>query len=161
PAVPARITNGSTPMSLPRAFTLSCSLLLAVCFLHSVPDEGRTQPQTVAALAAAAQPGQTKTTSSSMERITAGSAYPLSAIVHIETKFASGRVYYGSGTLVGRYHVLTAGHVVYNAREGGTGFATEIKVFAGEVGSVNPFGFVKAKYMRTFQSFIDDDKASK
>lgn len=55
--------------------------------------------------------------------------YPYSTAVFIKATFASGDVYVGSGTVVGRNDILTATHVVYDPDQGG--YATRLEFYVG------------------------------
>jgi V8-like Glu-specific endopeptidase len=92
------------------------------------------------------------------KRVEAANAYPLSAVVHLEITFPDGFVASGSGAVVERFHVLSAGHVVYQSHHGG--FAKDVDVYAGQTGSTYPFAVAHGQYFRTFDSFIADDQAS-
>jgi V8-like Glu-specific endopeptidase len=87
-----------------------------------------------------------------------GNIYPYSAAVHLLMTFPSGRSFIGSGALIDRFHVLTAGHCTYDSREGG--WARSITVYAGETNGSTYVGTANATYMRTFNSFINDDRSS-
>jgi glutamyl endopeptidase len=95
-----------------------------------------------------------------MVRIDAAKASPLSPIVHVVADFADGWQFTGSGTMVDRYHVLTAGHMVYNAAHSPTGWAYRVSVYAGQTGKITPFGVAYSTKIRTFQSFMNDDKVT-
>src|SRR4051812_26707322 len=51
-------------------------------------------------------------------------AYPLSAVVDLEATFPDGKQFHSTGAMIDRFHVLTAGHVVYHYYDGG--FATSV-----------------------------------
>ncbi|BAP45635.1 DUF4214 domain-containing protein [Pseudomonas sp. LJDD11] len=55
--------------------------------------------------------------------------YPYSTAVFIKATFASGDVYIGSGSVVGRNDILTATHVVYDPDLGG--YATRLEFYVG------------------------------
>jgi V8-like Glu-specific endopeptidase len=67
-------------------------------------------------------------------------------------------VFLDSGVMIDRFHVLTCGHTVYNARHGG--WADQIDIYAGESGSDRPFEVAHSTLMRTFPTFLDEDDAS-
>jgi len=70
--------------------------------------------------------------------------YPFSAVCRITVVMSDGKVFYGTGTLVGKNHVLTAAHVLYDKFEGG--YAKVVKVYPGYNGRPNPnFGYAFAK----------------
>jgi len=57
-------------------------------------------------------------------------------------RFPNGKVYIGSGTMVGKRHVLTAGHCVYSKDDGG--WATSVQFNAAQNEDKQPFGTVYA-----------------
>jgi V8-like Glu-specific endopeptidase len=71
--------------------------------------------------------------------------YPFSAVVFVLSKFPNGKVYTGSGAIVGDNDVLTASHVVYSAEDGGV--ATDVIVFPGLDETKKPFGSYSALRM--------------
>jgi glutamyl endopeptidase len=58
-------------------------------------------------------------------RVSNTAASPWCVHGHMITRFPNGRTYIGSGTMVNRHHVLTAGHNVFNAAYGG--WATSVQ----------------------------------
>lgn len=84
-------------------------------------------------------------------------AYPFSAVVSVEATFphggpGNGPVYmHGSGALIDRFHVLTAGHMVYDASYGG--FATSIVVTPAESGTYAPFGSARMVWERVYTNW--------
>jgi V8-like Glu-specific endopeptidase len=90
--------------------------------------------------------------------ITDGGQYPYTAVVHLYSTFPDDEVFLDSGVMIDRFHVLTCGHAVYNARHGG--WASQIDVYAGESGSDRPFEVAHSTLMRTFGTFMDEDDAS-
>ena len=65
-------------------------------------------------------------------------AYPYSAVVHIEMQFPDGRWFSGSGSMIDSTHVLTVAHNVYNKANGG--WAKAVYVFPGQSGNLYPLG---------------------
>src|SRR4051794_31036074 len=51
--------------------------------------------------------------------ITNASTYPARAVVHLDVTFADGTRASGTGSMIDRFHVLTAGHMVYASKHGG------------------------------------------
>jgi V8-like Glu-specific endopeptidase len=86
------------------------------------------------------------------------SGYPYSAVVHVASTFPDGSVFWGTGTMVDPFHVLTAGHMTYDGGHGG--WATQVRVTAGESFGASPFGDAYATYERTYDSFINDSNAN-
>jgi V8-like Glu-specific endopeptidase len=58
----------------------------------------------------------------SLSAVSATNAYPYRAVVELAVTFPDGVHEYGSGAMVDSFHVLTAGHMLYSAKDGG--FAT-------------------------------------
>ncbi len=95
----------------------------------------------------------------SMTQITNASTFPFSAAVEIRSIFPdtpAGSYEQGSGAMIDGDHVLTAGHMVYNASEGG--WATQVAVYAGMTSANSYVVEAFAKYERTFDSFISDSQ---
>ncbi len=61
---------------------------------------------------------------------------------HMRMRYPNGRTYIGSGTMVNRHHVLTAGHNVYSRANGG--WATAVSFQAARNDSTLPFGTAQA-----------------
>lgn len=79
--------------------------------------------------------------------------YPYSAVVYITAAYSGGRIYSGSGVVVGRNDVLTASHLIYHAEQGG--LAEEITVYPGLDGYERPFGSYEAE--EAYYTEIDPD----
>lgn len=75
-------------------------------------------------------------------RVNNTSAWPYTVQGHMIMKFPNGKVYIGSGTMVSKHHVLTAGHCVYSKDDGG--WATSVQFNAAQNDSSMPFGSVYA-----------------
>jgi V8-like Glu-specific endopeptidase len=86
--------------------------------------------------------------------------YPFSAIVRIEAHFPDqpqNEFFEGTGTLIDSFHVLTAGHVLFDTAEGG--WADQVRVFPGQNGPTNlPFGVAFGTVERTFSTFANLDQ---
>jgi len=78
--------------------------------------------------------------------------YPWSTQCKLYMTFPNGGVYYGSGTLIGKKYVITAGYNLYSAALGG--WARGIEVIPGLDGHYKPFGSAWAASMRTYSDFI-------
>lgn len=79
-------------------------------------------------------------------------AYPYSTIVRLEITFPK-ETDVGTGVMVDRFHVLTAGHCVYDAAAGG--WAKSIKVVPDQQGNNAPFGTAYSTYVRTFNTWVN------
>jgi V8-like Glu-specific endopeptidase len=88
-------------------------------------------------------------------RVEDTAAWPFSAVGHLVVTFPSGRQYIGSGTMVNRHHVLTAGHLVFSNRQGG--WATSIQFNAAQNEASLPFGSAFATRLFTFKRWIDHE----
>jgi V8-like Glu-specific endopeptidase len=67
---------------------------------------------------------------------------PWKRICHLQIEAANGRKYSGTGALIGRRTIATAGHCVFI--HGGGGWAKSITVTPGRNGAAMPFGSCKA-----------------
>ncbi|MDB5578168.1 MAG: protease, family [Bradyrhizobium sp.] len=65
-------------------------------------------------------------------------AWPFAVQGHLQMTFPNGQRYIGSGTMIGRHHVITAGHCVYSSADGG--WATQMTFEAARNGNNRPFG---------------------
>ena len=75
-------------------------------------------------------------------RVTNTRAWPYTVQGHMIMKFPNGKVYIGSGTMVSKHHVITAGHCVYSKDDGG--WATSVQFNAAQNDDILPFGSVYA-----------------
>lgn len=91
-------------------------------------------------------------------RVQATGAWPYSAHGHIIMRFPNGQVYIGSGTLVDQHHVLTAGHCVYSAADGG--YASEIIFNAGQNDAQLPFGTSRAVRILTVPQYEQNENVN-
>lgn len=83
------------------------------------------------------------------ERVVDTTAFPWRAVCKLFVTFPNGETLAGTGTLVGRKHVLTAGHTIYSQARGG--WPTQVEVVPGLDGTYMPFGKV---YATKFHSFL-------
>ena len=93
----------------------------------------------------------------SLSPVGANAPYPLTAIVKLEMTYPDGREFVGSGVMVDSFHVLTAGHVVYDYAEGG--WASQILVIPELNGSSEPFGTARMTYERTYDTWMSYSQA--
>ena len=84
-------------------------------------------------------------------RITPTTSYPWSAIVKLHIA-CDGYYTFGTGALIDKNHVLTAGHCVYSHLNGG--WADSIKVVPGEDNGDEPFGHAMAINLRCYVDWI-------
>ena len=89
----------------------------------------------------------------SLSPVAPNAGYPFTAIVELQETFPDHKTYVGSGVMVDSFHVLTAGHVVYSAADGG--FASSILAIPELSGSQQPFGSASMTYERTFPAFVN------
>ncbi|MFX1458846.1 MAG: trypsin-like serine protease, partial [Promethearchaeota archaeon] len=85
-------------------------------------------------------------------RISPTTSYPWSTIVKLYISWGSSN-YIGSGVLIDKNHVLTAGHCVYYHAEGG--WADSIKVVPGFDNGYEPYGHAWAIEMRSYDGWIN------
>lgn len=84
-------------------------------------------------------------------RIKNTTAWPWRVHGHMRMRFPNGRVYIGSGTMVNRHHVLTAGHCIYSHNDGG--WATSVSFEAGRNDGETPFGTAFATRLLSIQGW--------
>jgi glutamyl endopeptidase len=75
-------------------------------------------------------------------RITATQSWPWRVHGHMVITFPNGKRYIGTGTMIQKHHVATAGHCVYSHADGG--WARSVAFIPGQNGSAKPFGTVWA-----------------
>lgn len=63
---------------------------------------------------------------------------PYRKVVSLRMKFPNGKTYIGSGNMISKDTVLTAGHCIYSKNDGG--WATTVSVYAGRNGNSAPYG---------------------
>jgi V8-like Glu-specific endopeptidase len=88
-------------------------------------------------------------------RINNTSSWPYSVHGHIIITFPDNNQYIGSGTMVNKHHVITAGHVVYSKSNGG--WATSIQFNAAQNDSTLPFGTAFATRMFSFKGWTQNE----
>ena len=71
-------------------------------------------------------------------RVNTTNAWPYAVHGHLIMRFPNGRTYIGSGTMVNRHHVITAGHCLYSHSDGG--WAKSVEFNAAQNDSTLPFG---------------------
>lgn len=81
-------------------------------------------------------------------------AWPWSVQGHMIMRFPNGKTYIGSGTMVNRHHVLTAGHCVYSHSDGG--WATSIQFNPAQNDSNLPFGSAVATRLASVVGWTRD-----
>ncbi|MFX1452018.1 MAG: trypsin-like serine protease [Promethearchaeota archaeon] len=88
-------------------------------------------------------------------RITPTTSYPWRSIVKLYMTWGSDR-YIGSGALIDKNHVLTAGHCVYYLANGG--WADSIKVVPAMDNGIEPYGHAWATEMRVYFEWMNSQK---
>jgi V8-like Glu-specific endopeptidase len=91
-------------------------------------------------------------------RIQTTNAWPFSAHGHMIMRFPNGNVFIGTGTLVDEHHVLTAGHCVFSAADGG--FASEVIFNAGQNDAQLPFGSARAVRVLTHPQYEQSEDSN-
>ncbi len=86
-------------------------------------------------------------------RVTNTTAWPNSVHGHVIITYPDGKQYIGSGTMVNKHHVLTAGHVVFSTANGG--WATSVQFNAAQNDAAVPFGSAFATYLFSFKGWTD------
>lgn len=87
-------------------------------------------------------------------RINPTTSYPWTTVCKIYMRFPNGSNWIGSGVMINRKYMLTAGHCVYSRENGG--WATQIRVVPAQNGSYAPYGQAYATYMRTYVGWTRD-----
>lgn len=87
-----------------------------------------------------------------------GAKFPFTAIGKLSITFPNNRTFNGSGVMVSRFHVLTAGHNVYSSTNGG--WAKSIRFTPLLDGTRAPYGSANMTYQRTYNSFINYERAN-
>jgi V8-like Glu-specific endopeptidase len=88
-------------------------------------------------------------------RVTNTGEWPYTVQGHMIMKFPNGKVYIGSGTMISKHHVLTAGHCVYSKDDGG--WATSIQFNAGQNDSSLPFGSVSVTRLLSVEGWTGNN----
>jgi len=86
-------------------------------------------------------------------RITNTTAWPNRVHGHCIITYPDKKQYIGSGTMVNKHHVLTAGHVVFSKANGG--WATSVQFNAAQNDSTLPYGTAFATYLFSFKGWTD------
>lgn len=87
-------------------------------------------------------------------RINPTTGYPWSTVCKLYMRFPDGSNWIASGVMINRKYMLTAGHCVYSAANGG--WATRIQVVPAQNGGYAPFGSAYATYMRSYVGWTRD-----
>ena len=83
--------------------------------------------------------------------------FPFTTGVELQITYPDGKHFVGSGVMVDSYHVLTAGHVIYDASQGG--FATSIIATPELNGTSGRFGTASMTHETTYNTWINYSKA--
>lgn len=87
-------------------------------------------------------------------RITNTTSWPYPVHGHLIMRFPNGATYIGTGTMVNRHHVLTAGHCVYSKADGG--WATQVQFNAAQNDAALPFGTAFATRLLSVKGWTTD-----
>jgi glutamyl endopeptidase len=110
---------------------------------------------TVADAPEASDPSSVVFGSDGRVQVTATGSFPGSARCRLALEFSDGYTSAGSGHVIGKKYIITAGHVMYSHDH--NGWATKITAYCGQDGSTKPFGGTVATYMRTTQGWVDSE----
>lgn len=86
-------------------------------------------------------------------RIANTTTWPNSVHGHCIITYPDKNQYIGSGTMVNRHHVITAGHVVFSKANGG--WATSIQFNAAQNDGTLPYGSAFATFLFSFKGWTD------
>lgn len=86
-------------------------------------------------------------------RVDNTTVWPNAVHGHLIITYPDKKVYIGSGTMVNKHHVITAGHVVFSKANGG--WATSIQFNAAQNDGTLPFGAAFAKLLLSFKGWTD------
>ncbi len=87
-------------------------------------------------------------------RVTNTTNWPWRVQGHLIMTYPDGQQYIGSGTMVNKHHVLTAGHNVYSEANGG--WATSIEFHAAQNDNTLPYGSVLVTRLLSFRGWTED-----
>jgi V8-like Glu-specific endopeptidase len=93
----------------------------------------------------------------SLSPVSAYAGFPFTAIVQLQATFPDRTGSTGTGVMVDRFHVLTAGHMVYSYAHGG--WASQIEAIPELYGNYEPFGHAYSSYERTYNAFINYNRS--
>jgi V8-like Glu-specific endopeptidase len=75
-------------------------------------------------------------------------AFPFRAVVDLQVTFPDHQQFHGSGALIDRFHVLTAGHMLYSYQDGG--LASSVVVTPARSGNYAPYGTATMVWERVY-----------
>jgi V8-like Glu-specific endopeptidase len=136
----------------------SVNFLILACALALAAAAGDARPASPAAPGApptAVQPSGERPApreAASLAPVPAKASFPYTAIVKLYVTFPNKHKSEGSGALVDRFHVLTAGHMIYSAKDGG--WASEVKVIPEMRGDSRPLGTARVTHSRTYEKWL-------
>jgi V8-like Glu-specific endopeptidase len=90
--------------------------------------------------------------------VAAGSAGAFRDVVELQATFPDNKSFVGTGALIDGFHVLTAGHLLYSAQDGG--YATSVKVTPELSGGKAPFGVAFGTFERVDPSWVNFSRAN-
>lgn len=86
-------------------------------------------------------------------RVDPTTVFPYRTIGLVEMGFPNGEVYGGTGTMIDEYRVLTCGHNLYSAGDGG--MARWVSFSCAHNGGAEPFGRIHARHIAVPEEFRD------
>lgn len=84
-------------------------------------------------------------------------ANPYRKVVYLSINFPNGKTYMGSGNMVSKDTVLTAGHCIYSKKDGG--WASSVAVYAGRNGNYAPYGGAYSKKLISVSGWVDNSSS--
>ncbi len=91
------------------------------------------------------------------QKVNNTASFPWRAIVKLYSTYPNGNTYGCSGTMVNAKYVLTAGHCIYSAADGG--WASRVQVIPGLNGTYQPYGATWGTMMRTYAAWTNNRSA--
>lgn len=87
------------------------------------------------------------------KRISNTTSWPYLTHGHMVMKFPNNKVYIGSGTIVNKHHVITAGHCVYSKKDGG--WAKSVMFYPAQNDNNLPFGGIPVVQLWSVKGWTD------
>lgn len=90
-------------------------------------------------------------------RVSKTQSWPWCVHGHLIMHFPNNRTYIGSGTMVNKHHIITAGHCVYSKDDGG--WANNVVFEAARNDDQRPFGSIKANRLISVKGWTETNSS--